>query len=187
MKNDRLPLAYCRAAHVALITVALVNGGCLWIAAGAAGGAAVGYAYYKGQVCGVYNACFADTWAATHAALGELGMRVVHEECDTASGFIESRTTDGDKVRIHLEVQPSKFPAEGEVTRVSVRIATFGDRPASERILDQLGVHLAPMNPYATQVVPPSVNLGVQQAGGSALPPPVPVPQETAPPPLLHP
>src|SRR6516162_4020560 len=62
-------LGYCWPTCVTVVLI-LSSNGCLWIAAGGMGGAAVGYAYYKGKVCGVYNACLADTWAATHTALG---------------------------------------------------------------------------------------------------------------------
>jgi len=174
-------LGYCWPTCVAVVLI-LSRSGCLWIAAGGMGGAAVGYAYYKGKVCGVYNACLADTWAATHTALGELGMPVVSEENHVARGFIESRTADGERVRIYFEMEPSKFPVEGEVTRVCVRIATFGDRLVSERILDQVGLHLTPVNPYVAPLPAPSVKLGVEQAGAAV---PAAIPRETTPLPLL--
>jgi hypothetical protein len=165
--------------------VALANSGCLVAAAGAAGGAAVGYAYYKGKVQQDYNATFEDTWAATHAALAELGMPVVSESRESAtSGFIESRDADNDRVGISLESFPSPFPAEGVLTRLGVRVGTFGDYPLSDRIASQVGAHLvpraAPAPPGAPSASPINV-LPTQPFSPAAYPP------QTAEPPLLKP
>jgi hypothetical protein len=130
--------------YVALAVLALANGGCLLIAAGAAAGGAAGYAYYKGKVCNAYNADLANTRAAVHTALAELGMPVESEEQSPDGGFLLSRTTDGDAVRINLEPATSPIPAENPLTRVSVRVATFGDQQISERVLFQVSAHLVP-------------------------------------------
>jgi hypothetical protein len=146
--------------------MALTSSGCLFVAAGAAagGGAAAGYAYYKGLVTREYVANVDDVWAATHAALADLGMPVSHEERANGGASLESRTADGDRVRISFDVAPSRIPAEGSLTRVGVRVATFGDVAVSERILDQIGAHLVP--------------------GARPAPPPAGAPAETPPPPL---
>jgi hypothetical protein len=161
-------------AQLVLLVLALTNSGCLAAAAGVAGGAAVGYAYFKGKLCELYSASYEDTWAATRTALGELAMPIVKEERTGSKGYLESRTADGETVRIHVQAEASKIPAEGQITRVCVRVATFGDGPVSDRILDQVGLHLtvAPLP-------------GVTQTGASS--PPVISPQQTAPPPLLPP
>jgi hypothetical protein len=160
----------------------LANSGCLLATAGVAGGAVAGYAYYKGRVSETYNANCEDTWAATRTALSELGMPVVKEERKGCEGFMESRTSDGERVRIYLEAETSRFPAEGEIARVSVRVATFGDGPVSNRILDQVGVHLAPAPLLAGPAPPPGA--GVIQTGAAS---PANLPHETPPPPLLPP
>jgi hypothetical protein len=131
-------------AYLVLVVLTLANSGCLLAVAGAAGGAAVGYAYYMGKLCETFGASFDDTWAATRTALAELAMPIVKEERKASEGFIESRTADGECVRIHLQAETSKIPAEGQITRVCVRVATFGDHPVSDRVLNQVGVHLAP-------------------------------------------
>lgn len=157
---------------LAVVVVALSQAGCLVLAAGAAGGAAVGYAYVKGKVSHTYNAGFQDAWLATKTALAELGMPVQVEEHDPSGGSLETRTGHGERVHIQLEVVPSRIPAEGSVTRVSVRVGTFGDAQVSERILNQIGYHLAPAN--LPLPAPPPAPLS---------PAPTPPPQ-TAPPPL---
>ncbi len=177
------------AIYLLLAGSALANSGCLLAAAGVAGGAAAGYAYCKGKVCETYTASFDDTLAATHTALAELGMPILQTTRDGTRGFIDSRTADSDRVRISLRELTSKIPAEGQVTRVGVRVATFGDRPVSDRILDQVGLHLAIAATTGTQPAP-SANPGVVQTGGpaasaTAAPPPTSVPRQTPPPPLL--
>jgi hypothetical protein len=167
--------------------VALSSGGCLWLAAGAAGGAAVGYAYYKGKVCETYQANLGDAWAATKTALAELGMPLVAESQDGLGGFLESRTGTGERVQIHLELQPSKIPAEGGQTRICIRVANFGDKPVSERILYQIGMHLTPAAVAEVRPVPPQpLPQGPIQPSSYTPPQPLPsgIPQETAPPPL---
>ncbi|TMQ32058.1 MAG: DUF3568 family protein [Planctomycetota bacterium] len=154
---DRRPLKHAvrLTLYLLAVGVALASSGCLLIAAGAAGGAAVGYVYYKGAVCATYNAGFADAFTASQAALRDLGMPIVLEEKKAAEGFLESRTADGERIRIYVEPLTSKIPAEAVQTRISVRVATFGDRPLSERILDQVGLHLTPVTavpqPFAGQ------------------------------------
>jgi hypothetical protein len=169
------------APYLIVAIVAICQSGCLLIAAGAAGGAAAGYAYYQGRICQSYIANFEDAWAATHAALGELGMPVLSEERQTNCGVIKSQTADGDRVRIALDVVPSRIPAEGSLTRICVRVGTFGDHPVSERVLYQVGAHLV-VCPVPFAAIPPPV----ANAPGSDTAPlsPVPVPAQTAEPPL---
>jgi hypothetical protein len=172
-----------------IAALALATSGCLLVAAGAAGGAAVGYAYCKGKVCGAYNAGFDDTWAAVHTALGELGMTGGTENHEGTSGSIATRTNDGDRVRIYVDLLAGRIPAEPVLTRVCIRVATFGDRGVSERILDQIGYHLAPA-PLVASAGAQTAGPGVVQAGGSTPPPPpappaTVSPPQTAPPPLL--
>lgn len=180
-----------RAALVLLAGLSVTSGGCLVVAAGAAGGAAVGYAYYKAKVCETYQAQLGDAYAATKAALAELGMPVVAEGHDAGGGFIESRTGTGERVHVDLELLPSKIPAEGGQTRIGVRVANFGDRPVSERLLYQVGLRLTPANLAAVRPVPPRPPAqpnAIQPVSHSATQPlPPGLPSETPPPPLASP
>jgi len=185
MQRHSLRLPNRLTAYLVLVVLALANGGCLLAVAGATGGAAVGYAYYMGKLCETFAAGLDDTWAATRTALSELAMPIVNEERKASEGFIESRTADGERVRVYLQVETSKIPAEGQITRVCVRIATFGEHPVSDRILNQVGIHLAPVPGAAA---PPAAALGVIQTGAPpTASPPATVAQQTAPPPLLPP
>jgi hypothetical protein len=142
--------------YLVFAVISLGEGGCLLVAAGAAGGAAAGYAYYHGKVCQAYYANFEDAWAATHTALNELGMPILCEERRDPSGWIKSQTAQGDRVKIKLEVVPSRIPADGPMTQVSVRVGTFGDHPVSERVLYQVGAHLIP-GPAVNPPPPPGL------------------------------
>jgi hypothetical protein len=190
MKLDGLKSRLSRAALLLSAAFALASSGCLIAAvgAGAAGAAAAGYAYWQGEVCEVYNSAFEDSWAATHTALGELGMQIVAERNDLTRGFMGARTTDGDQVRINMEMLPSKTPADGPLTRICVRVATFGDRPLSEQVLSQVGLHLVP--PSVLGAAPAASNPGIAPAAATGPPPLAPTtPQatqtQTPPPPLL--
>src|SRR5262249_42393607 len=125
-----------------------------------------------------------DSWTATHTALAELGMPILKEEHGLHSGTIDSRTADDDHVRIILESLKSSIPAEGQVTRVSVRVATFGDRPVSDRILYQIGLPLAPANYVHPAVGQAPTGPGVIQMGSTPPPPLAGNLQQTAAPPL---
>lgn len=181
MRRRSARAEWWRATYVGLALVALANAGCLVVAAGACAGAA-GYAYCKGKVCENYIADFNDTWAASHTALTELAMPVTAEErSGPGDGSIESRTADGERVRILVSRGASRIPSEGTITTVGVRVATFGDYTLSDRILYQIGAHLrvapAPGEPAASQPMP--TTLGPIQ--------PASVPPQTAAPPLLPP
>lgn len=160
------------AFHPVLLLLAAVafagQAGCLLVAAGLAGGAAIGYAYCKGKVCQAYNASFEDSWAAAHQAMSELGFPVLREERDYASGWIQSSDASGDKIMLDLCLIDAPAPAGGPLTRVCVRVGTFGDYPLSERILHQVDAHLVPSG------LPPGAVLGAQGAPSTIEPPPAP-------------
>jgi hypothetical protein len=156
-----------RGFWLTLAAITVTQTGCLAAAAGVAAGGAAGYAYWQGRVGRDYVANRDDVWNALHTSLTELQMPVVSENRDTDEDHIESKTADGDKVKIDVTVTKSRIPAEGDISRVSVRVATFGDTVVSARLLDQVDRHLMP-------------------ATATGAPPPAPVgpPPQTPPPPL---
>jgi hypothetical protein len=171
-------------AYGLLGTLALAGGGCLAVGAGLAGGAVAGYYYCKGRVSQNYDTCFADTWAGVHASLAELGLPIVAEEHDTTGGSVETRSADGDRVHIALEIQPGR-PTERQATLVSVRVGTFGDQPLSDRILNQVDRHL--MTPPRTVALPQTPPPSLAGLPGETAPPPLAGAPPTTPPPSATP
>ncbi len=143
-----------RMLYLIVAVLSVVSGGCLAVVAGlAAGGAAGGYLYYKydkGKIYRDYPASLADVRNAVHAALRDLNFQVATEGAKDGRSLVVTHTTDGKKVRVYIDCLASPIPAEGMFTRVSIRVAHFGDEAVSLRILDQVSHHLTP----ATVIVP---------------------------------
>lgn len=135
-----------RALQVVAAAVALLNGGCLAAAVGAcaAGAGVTCNAYAKGKVCHLYTTDLNDAVAAARTALAEMGLAIQKEVVKPNAAFFRTRTGDGERVRIYLNCEPSRIPIDGPMTRISVRVGTFGDHPLSERILYQISAHLVP-------------------------------------------
>jgi hypothetical protein len=166
-----------RAAYLVLALAALGNAGCLVLAAGAAAGGAAAFAYYTAPVCRVYNADLENTRAAVRAALADLAMPLDQEEAD-GDGYRLQARSGNDGVRVHLDLPSGQAPGQ-PLTRVCVRVATFGDEPLSERLLYQVNAHLGAATPGAPAVpLPPP--------GATAPPPLAGAPPTTAEPPLAN-
>jgi Protein of unknown function (DUF3568) len=163
-----------RALYLLLVVLPLGSAGCLAVAAGAAAGGAAAYFYYKGKACQDFPSSFPDTWAAVQSSLQELSLPLVSNQNDGQTGTITTSTSDHSSVTIDLEVLPSRIRAEGTLTRVCIRVGTFGDEAVSARILAQISAHLVPAG-GAPAPVP---------AGGQPVPAwtPVPAPGSPAPP-----
>src|SRR5260370_26842328 len=113
-----------RALYLVVAGLVLANTGCLAVALGtvAAGGTAAGvYLYANGKYYRDYTTKLPETQEATHTALKELGFPIDHEEPGANKDYIESKTGDGDPIKIYVESIPSRVPADGGVVRVSTR------------------------------------------------------------------
>ncbi|HBI41998.1 MAG TPA: hypothetical protein DDY78_03950 [Planctomycetales bacterium] len=167
-----------RTAFLAVAAVALANAGCLIAAVGAAAGgaAAVSYAYYTAPLMREYPVNYADALAAVKTSLTELQFPLIKEQPDGASTLIETRTGDGLSVKIFLDVLTSPVPADGSLTRISVRVGHFGDDAVSARIQDQVAKHMPAPPPPAPSPGPVVAN----RPGGGR-------PVETVAPPLANP
>ncbi len=138
------PKYTARMLYPLVAVLAIVQGGCLLAIAGvAAGGAATGYLYCKGRIYRDYPANLPDVRNAVHAGLLDLHFLIFTEEAKDGKAFVVTKTTNGKKVRIYLDSLASPIPAEGLVTRVSIRVGAFGDENISVRILDQVAWRLS--------------------------------------------
>lgn len=162
-----------RLALSAVAVALLLQTGCaLAILGGVAGGAAAGYVYHQGALSRDYPAMLGDTIQAGRKALGELNFPVLREKTDTGTAYMTSKTADGYNVTVYYNIVPSSVPADGAMTRVSVRIGFGGDDLVSARILDQISKNLTPSAGLVSSSPPPAATV---------MPPKAP---ETPPPPL---
>jgi hypothetical protein len=138
-----------RILYAIVAGLALLPGGCLLaLASVAAGGAVGGYLYYKydkGRIYRDYPATVPDVRNAVHAALLDLHFVIDADEVKDGNALVKTKTSGGKKVSIHIDCVASPIPSEGLFTRVSIRVACFGDEGVSIRILDQVARHLAPI------------------------------------------
>jgi hypothetical protein len=135
-----------RTAFLAVALAALANAGCIALAAGAAaaGAGGVAYAYAYAPLIHDYPTGLNETVAATKLALADLQFPLDNEKADGDGAVLESHTGDKYKVVVNFEPLPSRVPADGSMTRVSVRVGHFGDDAVSGRIHDQINMHLGP-------------------------------------------
>jgi hypothetical protein len=148
---------HLRYWYILLFAVlAIGNSGCLVAAAGAAagaGGAAV-YAHYKGVDTNTFDTDVTTVSKSTEDALYDLGMPVVSEKhANNNSVTVKSTTGTGDNVTIDVEPETPKIPTDPTRTKVTVRIAMFGDHEVGMRILHRIDQRVASYHP-AMPVVP---------------------------------
>lgn len=181
----------------------LVNSGCLGAAivaggAAAAGGATAGWFYVRGPLYRDYPVDLDRAHLAVQAAMGEMQLPVLRRDLALDQGKItlETRLTDGRSAWLCMSTEGKPIPADGTVTRVSVRIGAFGDEEVSRRILDQIGKFLAPAGPVPIQPVPLAGPVPAVPTSGPIKPvaatEPIatistPTPLETGPPPMARP
>ncbi|HWG47584.1 MAG TPA: DUF3568 family protein [Gemmataceae bacterium] len=159
-----------RMLYPIVATLAILQGGCLLALAGVgAGAAATGYLYAKGRIYRDYPASLPDVRNAVRAALLDLHFLIFTEEAKDGKAFLVTKTTNGKKVRVYLDCLASPIPAEGLVTRVSIRVGAFGDENVSMHILDQVAWRLshgpAP-GPVPVPAVQPGPPTPIQQTSG---------------------
>lgn len=153
-------------------SVLILQTGCALALVGAAAGAgAAGYMYYNGLLYRDYHANLGDTVAAVRTSLVELQFPLIKEKNDTGSSYFQTQTGDGHTVRVYLDTVPSSIPAEGAITRVSIRVGFAGDDVVSARILDQVSKHLIPPG-----TIPPAGSGAIAPGATSGVIKPIPAP-----------
>jgi hypothetical protein len=172
-----------------LAGLALGGTGCAAVLIGGAvaGAGAAGYAYYKGEISFDFPAAFQPTWAATLAALQDLGLPIEHHSLVEDHGDIQTRSAEGENISIYVE--PANTTSAPN-TRVHIRVGVFGNQKVSERIQAQISARL--QNPASVPLAPPGTAIPalgspVSPLPGSPVGPPPGVtaaPKETAAPPL---
>ena len=107
----------------------LLNTGCLFLAAGAAGAGTV--AYTKGDLETSSEKPMAELYKVVEETCAEMDFEIYKQEQKEFSGLIVCNSDFG-KVAFTMK---SKSPKE---TKLQIRVGTFGDKEASQLILDKL-------------------------------------------------
>jgi hypothetical protein len=119
----------------ALTCAALVtlSSGCFLVAVGAAGAAGAGaVAYVRGELDATLANKYDATVAASNKAIEALQFAKVSEKKDAFSAVITARTAQDKKVQITVT------KSTDTLSRVQIRVGTFGDEGMSMSILDKI-------------------------------------------------
>ncbi len=124
-------------ALLLLLALAGVLQGCpmILMGVGATGGVA-GTTYAKGELEQVHAAPYNTVWDATLHALRTMNVALSEMQKDQISAKAVGAESDGTSVTVTV------LPVTRDTTSVRVRVGTFGDRPASERIQGEIAVVL---------------------------------------------
>jgi len=110
----------------------LLGSGCFLVAVGAAGVVGAGtVAYIRGELDSALSNDLRTVDTATQRAVGQLQFAFVSDRADAFTSEIIARTANDVKVEINLTKQADNL------TKVQIRVGTFGDEPMSRAILDR--------------------------------------------------
>jgi hypothetical protein len=124
-----------RSAAVVLVLGALfTSSGCVAVMAGAGAGAAV--AYVRGDLDAILDAGLDKSVRATNRAIEQLKFAKISQKEDALIAVLVARNAADKKIEIRLEKQSET------VTKVKIRVGTFGDEAPSVAILDKVKMNL---------------------------------------------
>jgi hypothetical protein len=124
-------------AGVSLAVGVPVLAGCRLLVVGAAGAAGAGIvAYADGKLNATLGNSYDTVVAATRQAITQLEFAQPEERKDELSDTFVTHNGKGDRVEIDLN------NAGDNVTKVSIRVNTFGDQQMSMAILDKIKSNL---------------------------------------------
>jgi hypothetical protein len=105
-------------------------GGCLVVAAGAAGAGT--YAYVTGELSTVEEASLDKCWSATQAAVKDLQFTVKEQSKDALQGRLVAQQADKTDITIKLDRETDKL------TKIRIRVGVFGDESTSRLVMDKI-------------------------------------------------
>jgi len=142
---------------IAVMVVILVSqSGCLVAAAAGAAGGTV--AYMKGDVEAVVEGNVEQTFNATKAAMDELKMPLMATWASAMEGHVEARVGTDNKATVNINGQSEKL------SKVSIRVGTFGDQGLSQAILEKIKANLSKATTKSAMA--PDKNRAVFARGG---------------------
>lgn len=131
MRMRRIGAAVLLCGTLGLVMA--MQGGCILAAAGAAAGTV---AYVKGDLEADLNGDVPRVIEATKAAMNDLKLPIVESNSSSLEGYVEARIGADNKARIHVKAKSDK------VSRVAIRVGTFGDEAQSNQIMDKIKANL---------------------------------------------
>lgn len=135
-----------RIIILAYLVFSVVSGtGCIAaVVGGAAAAGGLGYAYYNGLLERNYIGPIQQVFLSTKKALESLRLPISQETIEISKAHLESKTSDGGRIRIWLEPVQGKSTTTSLTTKVSIRVDLFGDREISRLIFDEIDKQLGP-------------------------------------------
>jgi len=132
LKKVRLALAVGAAAAALTLT-----SGCFLFAVGAAGAAGAGtVAYVEGRLTATLGKPYEAVSAAAGRAVQQLQFFQIGDTKDALSDMLVARTAEDKKIKIVVT------RISDQLTRVEIRVGTFGDQAISQTILDRINANL---------------------------------------------
>ncbi len=135
IRSDMLPLRPL-VALLCGVLLALCSG-CFLVAVGAAGAAGAGtVAYIRGELDAAVSGTVESVDKATNQALQQLQFAKINEGKSAVDAAITARTGQDRKIAIRLD------RIGDNLTRVRIRVGTFGDETLSRLICDKIKANL---------------------------------------------
>ena len=115
-------------------SVAVMQSGCLLVAAGAAGAGTV--AYVRGELTAALSNGYESVVRASNRAIDGLQFKKISEAKDALKAVLIARTADDKKVEITITKESDAL------TKVEIRVGVFGDERLSLTVLDKIKARL---------------------------------------------
>jgi len=115
--------------------ISITQSGCLVAAAAGAAGGTV--AYMKGDVEAVVDGGVEQTFNATKAAMDDLKLPLMATWVNANEAHVEARVGTDNKATVNISGQSEKL------SKVSIRVGTFGDQGLSQAILEKIKANLS--------------------------------------------
>lgn len=132
--NPSIRVLCLRFAAIVGLTLVPLVGGCVIVAAGAAGAGAV--AYVRGELSAGVEHDLPQVYRATQRALHKLEFAKISEESSAVDAHLLYRTALDRKIEIKLR------KTSNQLTDLRIRIDLIGDQALSRTILDQIKAEL---------------------------------------------
>jgi hypothetical protein len=129
----------CRSAWVLLFIVSILLGNIGCGVALFAGGAAAGagsYAYVKGELRATEAVSLENAYQAAQQAMNDLEFTVANKQKDAFYAEINARRASGKKIKVKFDKESNSL------TRIKIRVGTFGDESMSHKILERIKKHI---------------------------------------------